>query len=124
LPYTTLFRSYEELKALAYSHMSRQSPAHTLSRTELVHETYLKMINQAQVEFADRSHFLAIASRCMRQILIDYARKKYADKRGGKEINLTYIDEIFEDQKNKAKELIDIDDALKRLEKLSERLSK
>src|SRR5699024_11346861 len=59
-----------------------------------------------------------------RQILIDYARKKYADKRGGKEINLTYIDEIFEDQKNKAKELIDIDDALKRLEKLSERLSK
>src|SRR5699024_1806733 len=117
-------RVYEELKALAYSHMSRQSPDHTLSRTELVHETYLKMIDQTQAEFADRSHFLGIASRCMRQILIDYARKKYAGKRGGKEKDLTYIDEIFEDQKSKAKELIDIDDALKRLEKLSERLSK
>ena len=115
---------YEELKRLAYSHMSRQSPDHTLSRTELVHETYLKMVDQTQIDFNDRSHFLGIASRCMRQILIDYARKKRADKRGGDKQDVTYIDELFADKDNKAKELIDIDEALHRLEDLSERLSK
>ena len=115
---------YEELKKLAYTHMRRQEPDHTLSRTELVHETYLKMIDQAQIDFTDRSHFLGIASRCMRQILIDYARKKNAEKRGGKNKDVTYIDELFEDDKTKARELIDIDEALSRLEKLSERLSK
>lgn len=115
---------YEELKRLAYAHMSRQAPDHTLSRTELVHETYLKMVDQAEIDFSDRSHFLGIASRCMRQILIDYARKKRADKRGGGKQEITYIDELFADENNKAKELIDIDEALRRLEKLSERLSK
>src|SRR5699024_459122 len=107
-------RVYEELKALAYSHMSRQSPDHTLSRTELVHETYLKMIDQTQAEFADRSHFLGIASRCMRQILIDYARKEYAAKRGGKENDVTYVDETFEEKKTKAKQLNEWDDAQNR----------
>lgn len=115
---------YDELRSLAYSHMNRQSSDHTLSRTELVHETYLKMIDQTQIDFSDRSHFLAIASRCMRQILIDYARKKQAEKRGGKQKDLTYIDGIFNGQNNKAQELIDIDDALKRLAELNERLSK
>ncbi len=115
---------YDELRSLAYSHMNRQSADHTLSRTELVHETYLKMIDQTQIDFSDRSHFLAIASRCMRQILIDYARKKQAEKRGGKQKDLTYIDGIFNGQNNKAQELIDIDGALKRLAELNERLSK
>ncbi|GAA5520881.1 sigma-70 family RNA polymerase sigma factor [Aliifodinibius salicampi] len=115
---------YDELRNLAYSHMNRQSADHTLSRTELVHETYLKMIDQTQIDFSDRSHFLAIASRCMRQILIDYARKKQAEKRGGKQKDLTYIDGIFNGQNSKAQELIDIDDALKRLAELNERLSK
>lgn len=76
---------YEQLHRMAYSHMARQNPDHTLSKTELVHEAYLKMINQTQIKFNDKSHFLAIASRCMRQILIDHARKKHAQKRGGKE---------------------------------------
>lgn len=115
---------YDELRNLAYSHMNRQSADHTLSRTELVHETYLKMIDQTQIDFSDRSHFLAIASRCMRQILIDYARKKQAEKRGGKQKDLTYIDGIFNGQNSKAQELIDIDDALNRLAELNERLSK
>lgn len=115
---------YDELKQLAYAQMSRQSPDHTLSRTELVHEAYLKMIDQSQINFNDKSHFLAIASRCMRQILIDYARKKHAQKRGGKKKELTYIDELFEAQNKKAEELINIDTALKELEKLNARLCK
>lgn len=115
---------YEELKRLAYAQMNRQSPDHTLSKTELVHEAYLKMIDQKQIDFEDKSHFLAIASRCMRQILIDYARKKSAKKRGGKKKDLTFIDELFDAQNQKAQELINIDAALNQLEKLNQRLSK
>ncbi|MCW9707189.1 sigma-70 family RNA polymerase sigma factor [Fodinibius salsisoli] len=115
---------YNELKNLAYMHMSRQSPDHTLSKTELVHEAYLKMIDQTQIDFNDKSHFLGIASRCMRQILIDYARKKHAQKRGGDQKDLTYIDELFAAENKKAQELINIDNALDELAKLNERLSK
>lgn len=115
---------YDELRQLANTHMNKQAGDHTLSRTELVHETYLKMIDQTSIDATDRSHFLSIASRCMRQILVDYARKKYAQKRGGKKKDLTFIDEIFEKQNQKAKELIDISNALDRLAKLNERLSK
>lgn len=115
---------YEELRQLAFAHMNRQSPGHTLSKTELVHETYLKMIDQTQIDFNDKSHFLAIASRCMRQILIDYARKKHAEKRGGKKKDKTFVDELFKTPNHKSKQLIDIDDSLKKLEKLNKRLSK
>lgn len=113
---------YDELKGLAYSQLSRQSD-HTYSRTELVHETYLKMVNQDEVDFKNRSHFLAIASRCMRQVLIDYARKKKAEKRGGNQKDRTFIDELFITQQQKADELIDIDNALTQLAKLNQRLS-
>ncbi|MEQ8523327.1 sigma-70 family RNA polymerase sigma factor [Gracilimonas sp.] len=115
---------YGELKQLAYRHMRHQRDDHTLSKTELVHEAYLKMIDQSNISFTDKSHFLAIASKCMRQILIDHARKKHAQKRGGKNKDLTYIDELFSKQKKQAKELIDIDDALNELEKLNSRLAK
>lgn len=115
---------YQELRQIAYAQMGREVNDHTLSKTELVHEAYLKMIDQSQIDFTDRSHFLAIASRCMRQILIDYARKKHAQKRGGQNRDLTYIDELFDAQKEKAQELIDIDNALDELASLNERLSK
>lgn len=115
---------YEELRGMAYAHMSHQSPDHTLSKTELVHETYLKLIDQSKIDFTDKSHFFAIASRCMRQILIDYARKKNAQKRGGKKKDITFIDEIFEKQNKSVRELLDIDAALTELEKLNERLCK
>ncbi|MEL7834837.1 sigma-70 family RNA polymerase sigma factor [Fodinibius sp. Rm-B-1B1-1] len=115
---------YDQLHRIAHSHMSRQSPDHTLSKTELVHEAYLKMIDQTQISFNDKTHFLAIASRCMRQILIDHARKKYADKRGGKEKDVTFIDGILNAQKQQAKELINIDAALDELEELNDRLAR
>lgn len=115
---------YGELRKLAFGHMKHQPSDHTLSKTELVHEAYIKMIDQSKINFSDKSHFLAIASKCMRQILIDHARKKNAQKRGGDKDDVTYIDEIFSRQKEKAQELIDIDAALNELEKLNERLSK
>ncbi|MEL7833407.1 sigma-70 family RNA polymerase sigma factor [Fodinibius sp. Rm-B-1B1-1] len=115
---------YKRLHSMAHAHMARQNPDHTLSKTELVHEAYLKMIDQTQIDFNDKSHFLAIASHCMRQILIDHARKKQAGKRGGKEKDVTYIDGILNEQKQKTEELIDIDAALNDLKTLNERLSK
>ncbi len=115
---------YEELRGLAYAQMSRQAPDHTLSKTELVHEAYLKMIDQSQINYNDKSHFLAIASRCMRQILIDYARKKHAKKRGGKKRNLTFIDELYNNQNKKSQELIEIDSALDNLAEIDERICK
>lgn len=115
---------YGELRQLAYGHMNRQEDDHTLSKTDLVHEAYLKMIDQTSINFSDKSHFLAISSKCMRQILIDHARKKYALKRGGKKKDLTFIDEIFSKHEQDAQDLINIDKALNKLEQLNERLSR
>lgn len=114
---------YDKLRQMAHRHVSKDRDQ-TLSKTELVHEAYLKMIDQTQADYVDRNHFLAIASRCMRQILIDYARKKHALKRGGKKRDITYIDEIFSSNQQKAIELLEIDEALNQLSELNERLSK
>lgn len=113
---------YDKLKSIANMHIQRQYSNHTLSRTELVHETYLKIIDQDNIKVNNRNHFLAIASKCMRQILIDYARKKNAKKRGGKNNDLTYVEGIYSTFDDKAQELIDIDRALNELSKLNERL--
>ncbi len=73
---------YAELRRLANSFLSRESTGHTLQPTALVHEAYARMVGQQQPTFTSRAHFLSIAARVMRQILIDYARKRKADKRG------------------------------------------
>lgn len=114
---------YDELKRMASYKIQMEDPDITYSRTELVHETYLKMLNQTSISFNDRSHFLAIASNCMRQILIDHARKKSAEKRGNDPNRHTYVDELFKQNKDMAGELIEIDEALDRLAKLNSRLS-
>lgn len=122
--YNQLFELvYDELKKIAHSRLQQEYESHTYSKTALVNEVYLKMISQDEIEASNRSHFYAITSRCMRQILIDYARKKKAQKRGGDQKDLTYIDELFKQQQQKAQELIDIDTALKELAELNERLS-
>jgi RNA polymerase sigma factor (TIGR02999 family) len=73
---------YNELRRLASSHLSREKPGHTLQSTALVHEAYLKLINQREAKWQNRSHFFAIASQLIRRILVDYARKTNAGKRG------------------------------------------
>jgi len=114
---------YQQLRNIASARISREGENHTYSKTELVHETYLKMINQAEMDYQNRSHFLAICSSCMRQILIDYARKKKALKRGRDYDKYTYVDGLIESEGQDLQELIDIDDAMKKLEKLNPRLS-
>jgi RNA polymerase sigma factor (TIGR02999 family) len=114
---------YDELKRMANSRIVYENSDLTFSRTELVHETYLKMVNQEDPTFNDSSHFLAIASNCMRQILIDHARKKAAQKRGSDPEKFTYVEGYFTKNQQMVQELIDIDEALNRLAELNPRLS-
>lgn len=74
---------YEELRAVAGRQLRRERPDHTLHATALVHEAYVKLAGGSGVEAADRAHFLAIAARAMRQVLVDHARRRMAAKRGG-----------------------------------------
>lgn len=74
---------YEELKELASGRLRAEREGHTLNATALVHETYLKLVDQERVEWNSRSHFYAVASQAMRRILIDYARGRRRAKRGG-----------------------------------------
>lgn len=113
---------YDELKRLAYSKLRDEHGDITLSKTGLVHEIYLKMLNQTKIEAEDKNHFLAIASRCMRQILVDHARKKKAKKRGGNQRNLTYIDELLNEYEQ-AGQVIELDTKLDDLANFDKRLS-
>lgn len=74
---------YEDLRALAASHLRREGPGHTLQPTALAHEVFMVLVDQTKVDWKGRSHFLAIASQAMRRILIDHARGKDRQKRGG-----------------------------------------
>lgn len=114
---------YDELKKIAGYRLSSEREDHTLSKTGLVHEAYIKMIDQENIDYNDYSHFLAIASICMRQLLIDYARKKSAKKRGEGDIERTFIDGLYKKYEQSSEDLINIDLALQKLEQLNKRLS-
>lgn len=113
---------YDELKKLAYSRLRNEYDDITLTETGLVHEVYLKMMDQTMIRAKDKSHFLAIAARCMRQILVDHARKKKAEKRGGAQRDVTYIDKLLSVYEESG-EVIDLDEKLKELAKLNKRMS-
>lgn len=80
---------YDELRVLARRHLRKQSASHTLQTTGLVHEVYLKLVDQDAIEWRDRVQFFALASKAMRHLLIDYARRKNAQKRGGNRERVT-----------------------------------
>ena len=112
---------YDQLRDIAYQRMKGERKDHTLTKTAFVHETYLRMLGHAEIDWKDRAHFFAVASKCMRRILIDHARKKRAVKRSGGHEPATLIDEILKAEKQ-ADELLNLDAAMKRLAKLNERL--
>jgi RNA polymerase sigma factor (TIGR02999 family) len=74
---------YAELRRIASRHLRRERPGHTLQPTALVHEAYLKLVQATELDWRDRAHFFAVAARVMRQILVDHARARQAEKRGG-----------------------------------------
>ena len=114
---------YEELQRVAHRHMKNERAGHTLNTTALVHEAYLRLVDQTRVEVNDRSHFYAVAARAMRQIIIDYVRSRSAAKRGEGRlaISLDRVQVGFDDQ---AEWLIVLDDALTRLSSLNRRLTR
>lgn len=106
---------YNHLKRLAHHRMRQERPDHTLNTTGLVHEAYLKLIQINQVTYEDRSHFFAMASRVMRRVLINYAEQRRAQKRGGG-VPHEALDEARLMPDALAEKLLDLDDALQRLE--------
>ncbi len=113
---------YKELKRLAYSQLQSEHGEVTISGTELVHEVYIKMIDQEAIEAKNKSHFMAIAARCMRQILVDHARKKKAEKRGGDQKDVTYVDQLLKVHQE-SEQIIDLDKELDKLAQLDQRMA-
>jgi RNA polymerase sigma-70 factor (ECF subfamily) len=102
---------YNELHRLAHQYMTREKPGHMLQTTALVHEAYLRLIDQSQVRFENRAHFFAIAARLMRQILVDDARRRKSAKRGGGMAPIA-LDDASNLAQQEAENVLALDEAL------------
>lgn len=111
---------YEELRKLATAQMAREKPGHTLQPTALVHEVYMRMIGSADMRWDSRGHFFAAAARSMRQILINRANRKKAEKHGGK-LKRRDLDDAFFVEEPPPERMIALDAALVQLEKIDPR---
>ena len=111
---------YRELRRLARRHLLGQSPGHTLQTTDLVNEAYLKLAKAERMDWKDRFHFLSVASRAMRFVLVDHARKRGYAKRGGNPVKVSLDDALIVSEQRGA-ELLAIDEALSRLAVLDPR---
>jgi RNA polymerase sigma factor (TIGR02999 family) len=109
---------YEELRRRAAAYLRRERPNHTLQPTALVHEAYLRLIDQRQDNWASRDHFFAIAAQAMRRILVDHARGRHRQKRGGSNEDLPLEDALLAAADESNVDLIALDEAMKRLAKL------
>lgn len=112
---------YEELQQMAHSNLKEMSNSDTINTTALVHEAYLKLFDKSSLTLENRAHFFALSGKVMRQILVDYYRKKTAKKRGGIAFDKTLHEEVLP-KTDSGFELIDLDLALSKLEKLNNRL--
>ena len=110
---------YDELHRVAGRYLRKERQDHTLQTTALVHEAYLRLIDQNQANWQNRAQFFGVAANMMRRILVDHARGHHADKRGGGAAKLS-LDEAIEIADQKAVDLIALDDALNRLAQLDQ----
>lgn len=113
---------YEELRRIAKRYMRQQSAGHTFQTTELIHEAYLKLAKQEEQNWQNRAHFFGVAAQAMRHILVDYARSKQSQKRGGWQ--KVTLDEKVALSIERSEEMLSLDEALKRLAELDERKSR
>jgi len=111
---------YSELHRLAHRYLGRERKGHTLQTTALVHEAYLRLIDQKEVRWQNRAHFFAIAAQMMRRILVDYARSRNVAKRGG-DARQVSLDEAMDVSDERAADVIALDEALKSLSDLDQR---
>jgi len=113
---------YRELHQIAGRLMAGQRPNHTLQATALVNEAYVRLVDAQETSWQDRAHFFALCARAMRQILIDHARARASEKRGGGQVALQ-LDEALAAAPAHEVNLLELDEALKRLEMLDPRKS-
>jgi RNA polymerase sigma factor (TIGR02999 family) len=113
---------YQELRRIAQRYMSREPRGHTLQTTALVNEAYLRLIDASQVQWQNRAHFFAVSANVMRHILVDLARGHQYLKRGGN-LQQISLDEALEFSRDRSRDLIELDDALKALAALDPRQS-
>ena len=115
---------YDELHKQARRYLRRERANHTLQTTALIHEAYLKLIDQRDVNWESRTHFFAVAANMMRRILVDHARAKHREKRGGEGENLPLEEAMLIVSDEKTIDLIALDEALNRLAEFDEQQSR
>jgi len=115
--------AYHELRAIAHHRLAARGGQGTLSTTALVHEAYLKLVDQSQAGWQDRAHFLAVASMAMRHVLVDRARARDTLKRGGARLHVMFDDEQISAD-DQAETLLHLDEALDRLTAFEPRLAR
>jgi len=114
---------YAELRKLAASYLARERPGHTLQATALANEAYLRLIEQSRVAWRGRTHFFAVAAQAMRRVLVDHARSRLREKRGGGLERVTFVEDISPalGTEYNLEELIALDEALTKLAELDPR---
>ena len=115
---------YDELRRQASRFLRRENSHHTLQTTALIHEAYIKLIDQRKTDWQNRSHFFAIASQAMRRILVDHARTKHREKRGGHDLKLPLDEAMTVAGDEKSVDLVALDEALTRLEAIDKQQSR
>lgn len=114
---------YDELRRLARSYLQGERPDHTLQPTALVHEAYIRLVDWKKADWQSRGHFFSVAAQLMRNILVDHARKKNAEKHGGG-LQRIDLDDSSGFSSDAGVDLLDLDEALNELVKLDERHAK
>jgi RNA polymerase sigma factor (TIGR02999 family) len=112
---------YREMKRLAAGYLKAERPGHTLQPTALAHEAYLRLVGRDRIQWQNRAHFLGVAARAMREILVDHARRRRAQKRGGGQQPVTMLDDALLVDRGRSIEFDDLDHALNDLARLRER---
>ncbi|MDD5543995.1 MAG: sigma-70 family RNA polymerase sigma factor [Acidobacteriia bacterium] len=114
---------YSELRRLAGHYLRHERPGHTFQATDLVHEAYVRLIDQQRVDWQNRAHFYGVAAQMMRRILVDHARRHISEKRGGGQPHLR-LDEAIEAPSKLHREVVALDEALTRLAEIDPRKSR
>lgn len=113
---------YEDLRRTARRSMAKENSGHVLQTTALVHETYLRLVDAKRVSLENRSHFLAICAQLMRQVLVDYARSRRSEKRGGRVVRVKFNEALPVAQPDP--DLVQLDEAMGKLAAVDERKSR
>ena len=111
---------YDELRRMAKRYMARQGPGHTLQTTALINEAFIKLVGQPDKHWQNRAHFFGVAAQAMRSILVDYARTRQSEKRGGGAQQVS-LDEALTVSEERASGLVALDEALKELARVDPR---